>query len=85
MLPSTVFDCLVAAGNNALVDIRSAEEKADAGVPDLPQPTKLVRCLAGGLAWGLAAGSTHAAARCLLSPRRSPSARSCELLTQRAL
>lgn len=44
MLPSTVFDALVSSGNNALVDIRSVEDKADAGVPDLPQPSKLVRC-----------------------------------------
>ena len=36
ILPSTAFDALVSQGGNLLVDIRTAEEKEAAGVPDLP-------------------------------------------------
>lgn len=36
MLPTTVFDALVSHGGNVLVDVRTAAEKEDDGVPDLP-------------------------------------------------
>ncbi|KAL4433891.1 hypothetical protein ABPG75_000332 [Micractinium tetrahymenae] len=40
--PTGVLDALVSQGGNALVDIRSAADKEEAGVPDLADPTKLV-------------------------------------------
>lgn len=42
MQPTGVLDALVSQGSNALVDIRSAADKEEAGVPDLADPTKLV-------------------------------------------
>ena len=35
MLPTAALDALVSQGNNALVDIRPAQEKEVDGVPDL--------------------------------------------------
>lgn len=40
MLPTTVFDALVAHGGNVLIDIRTPEEKEAEGVPDLPNPSE---------------------------------------------
>lgn len=48
MQPTGVLDALVSQGSNALVDIRSAADKEEAGVPDLADPSEW----RGQLGWG---------------------------------
>lgn len=45
MQPTGVLDALVSQGGNALVDIRTAADKEEAGVPDLADPSE------GGWGW----------------------------------
>lgn len=58
MQPTSALDALVSQGNNVLVDIRSAKDKEEAGVPDLADPSE---CWAGWMGWDGVCGEGSAA------------------------